>query len=286
MISILDEEGINRKVHNLVKWAGGKGSLMKEIIEKVPKEFNNYYEPFFGGGALFWTLKYMNRITHAVISDLNADLINLLLAVRDNPLELSVDVDKYRDASGAEAYYGIRKAFNESRNGKGINTKRAAMFLYLNRNGYNGLWRTNMIGDYNVPYGGYKKYYLANDEDILFYSSLLRNVTILNSSYVNTVNGANDGDFVYFDPPYFRRNSSNFVQYNANFFREEDHLNLNNIVENLTSRGVRVMITNRHCKEVKSIFRSFRMTVLKNRKPINSIGTARDGFNEVIITNF
>lgn len=286
MISISDQHGLNMRIPNLVKWAGGKTSSLKSIVKAVPKMFNNYYEPFFGGGALFWALKVENKIKHAVISDVNKDLVNLLLAVRDRPNELSYELDKYRDASGADAYYKIRKRFNETRTKELLDTERAAMFLYLNRNGYNGLWRTNAAGEYNVPYGGYKRFYLANDNDIRFYASLLKDTTIMNATYEMPLRNAKKGDFVFLDPPYFRDKDSNFVQYNAHMFREEDHRNLKKITEDLTSREVKVMITNRYCAEVSSIFGSFRMAVFKNRKPINRIGTARSGFNEVVITNF
>lgn len=286
MISVSDWRGVNRRIPNLVKWAGGKTSSLKSILGEVPEIFNNYYEPFFGGGALFWTLKFEKMIRHAVISDVNKDLINLLLSVRDKPTELSLELDKYRNASDAKSYYSVRKRFNERGNKGYLDIKRAAMFLYLNRNGYNGLWRTNTAGEYNVPYGGYKRFYLANESDIQFYSSLLKDTIIMNASYGVPLRNAEEGDFVFLDPPYFRDKHSNFVQYNADLFREEDHLDLKRITDDLTSRGVKVMITNRYCEEVRSIFGSFKMVVFKNRKPINRIGTARTGFNEVVITNY
>lgn len=286
MISVSVRHGVNRRIPNLVKWAGGKTSALKNILKEVPEMFNTYYEPFFGGGALFWTLKFEKMIRHAVISDVNRDLINLLLAVRDRPLELSFEVDKYRNVSGAKSYYSIRKRFNETGNRGYLDIERAAMFLYLNRNGYNGLWRTNTAGEYNVPYGGYRRFYLANESDIQFYSSLLKDTIIMNASYEVPLSNAEKGDFVFLDPPYFRDKNSNFVQYTADLFREEDHLDLKKITDDLTSRGVKVMITNRYCEEVRSIFGSFKMVVFKNRKPINRIGTARTGFNEVVITNY
>ena len=286
MISVSDWNGVIRRIPNLIKWAGGKSSSLKSILQEVPEKFNNYYEPFFGGGALFWTLKFKKIINHAVISDVNKDLINLLLSVRDRPLELSLELDKYRNVSGAEAYYRIRRRFNKTGNREHVDIERAAMFLYLNRNGYNGLWRTNTTGDYNVPYGGYKSYYLANYADIQFYSSMLKDTVIMNASYEVPLRNAEEGDFVFLDPPYFRDKSSNFIQYNADFFREEDHLDLREITGDLASRGVKVMITNKYCEEVISMFETFRMVVFKNRKPINRIGNARAGFNEVVITNF
>ena len=286
MTFVYEWHGKNRRIPNLVKWAGGKSSSMKNLLQEIPTNFNNYYEPFFGGGSLFWTLKNKKKISHAIISDVNGDLINLLLAVKDKPMELSAELEKYRSAAGAEEYYRIRKKFNGCGSTNCIDTERAAMFLYLNRNGYNGLWRTNKTGKYNVPYGGYKRFYLANNEDLELYSTLLKDTTIMNASYPVTLENAENGDFVFLDPPYFREKNSNFVQYNATSFTERDHLNLKNTVEELTNRGVKVMVTNRYCDEIKAIFSSFKMTTFRNRKQINRIGSARMGFNEVMITNF
>ena len=286
MISVSGWDGVQRRIPNLVKWAGGKSGSLNNLLPEIPEKIRNYYEPFFGGGALFWELKFRKKVRHAVISDVNQDLINLLLAVRDRPNELSLELDKYRNLAGDKAYYRIRKRFNETRDRGFVDAERAAMFLYLNRNGYNGLWRTNMVGEYNVPYGGYKKYYLADEADIQFYSSMLRDTVITHTSYEVALRTAEEGDFVFLDPPYFRERTSNFVQYNRDMFREENHRDLKKITDDLTSRGVKVMITDRYCEEIRSIFASFRMAVFKNRKPINRIGNARAGFNEVLITNF
>jgi len=154
MISYQSENG-DVRIRNLIKWAGGKNNLVEKLTNYVPPGFGTYYEPFFGGGSLYWNLKLLGRIEVAVISDINPELVNLLQVIQSRPDDLIVEISNFKCLSGVENFYRIRREFNSYIGRKNRSVEMAAMFIYLNRNGYNGLWRTNKKGEYNVPYGFY-----------------------------------------------------------------------------------------------------------------------------------
>ena len=157
------------RVANLVKWAGGKNMLAGILMKLAPGEFGTYYEPFFGGGSLYWNLKSRDLLEDAVISDLNPDLVNLLQVIKERPDEFVSEIELYRTAYGQKRYYQIRDSFNRLKDKKNKEVERASMFLYLNRNCFNGLWRTNLKGRFNVPYGYYETFHLLSEREIYAY---------------------------------------------------------------------------------------------------------------------
>ena len=285
MISFLKENGLVR-IPNLIKWAGGKNNLVKILMNYVPKEFETYYEPFFGGGSLYWNLKLIGRIENAVISDINSDLVNLLQVVQSRPDELATEISNFRGLGGAENFYRIRDEFNSHTNKRGKSIEKAAMFIYLNRNGYNGLWRTNKKGKYNVPYGYYKSFHLPSFSEILFFSHLLENTVIRCCSYIESIKFCNRDDLVYLDPPYLKAKFSNFTQYSKESFNLEDQWKLANLFGWLTEKGVKIMTTNRQSVEIHSLYHGYAFFTFNNIWSINRNGSDRKGKKEILITNF
>ena len=286
MISVSGRDGVRRRIPNLVKWAGGKNNLVETLMSYVPQEFATYYEPFFGGGSLYWNLKLRGRIEDAVISDINPDLINLLQVVQLKPDDLILEISNFKHLSGVENFYRIRSEFNSYVGRKNRSVELAAMFIYLNRNGYNGLWRTNKKGEYNVPYGFYDSFHLPLHSEILLFSELLEHTTIRCCDYIESIKYCNTGDLVYFDPPYIKEKTSNFTQYAKEEFNFEDHRKLAKRFRYLTDLGILTMTTNRKSDEVQSLYQGYPFVIFENRWSINRNSSDRNGKKELLITNF
>lgn len=153
MIPAFCSEGVQRRIPNLVKWVGGKTSLYRVLRENIPSKFETYFEPFFGGGTMFWNLKNEGKMRRAVISNIDPSLINLLTVVKERPHDLAAEVQNFQDLGGRENYYRIRSEFNSKLRKNNNSVRKAAMFIYLNRNCFNSLWRTNSKGEFNVHHG-------------------------------------------------------------------------------------------------------------------------------------
>ena len=276
----------NVRIPNLLKWAGGKNNLVEKLLEAVPESFGTYYEPFFGGGSLFWNLKLMERIENAVISDINPELVNLLQVIQSRPVDLIAEISNFKDLRGTEHFYSVRSEFNSLIGRTNRTVERAAMFIYLNRNGYNGLWRTNRKGEYNVPCGFYDSFHLPLHSEIFLFNQLLEQATIQCCNYTKAIKYCNKDDLVYLDPPYLKAKPSNFTQYAKEGFNLGDHRKLANCFRSLNKREVMVMTTNRESKEVYSLYAGYPFTILENRWSINRNGSDRNGKRELLITNF
>jgi len=186
----------------LVKWAGGKRQLLPELTKRLPEKWKTYYEPFVGGGALLIELYKKKMLKSAVISDLNEELINLYCVVKNRPYELIEMLSNADFKNEKETYLKLRERFNEIIGNPEYSIERAALLLYLNKHCYNGLWRVNKAGKFNVPFGRYKNPSMPSRKHILEFSSMLKSVEILNLDFEKAVSFASEGDFVYFDPPY------------------------------------------------------------------------------------
>jgi DNA adenine methylase len=283
---VISQKYNNDRVPNLIKWAGGKTSYIDYFLKTVPKDINTYYEPFFGGGALFWRLRLEEMIKNSVISDLNTDLINLLLNVKNDPYNLSISIDKYRNISDSDGYYNIRKEFNSSEWEDISSAEKSAIFLYLNRNCYNGLWRVNKSGKFNVPKGSYKNYFLPDLNTVLFYSELLKNVTIRACDFSQATKTAKKGDFVYLDPPYFKTKSSQFDQYTKDTSEIDMKKSLVKSINRLHKKEVNFMISNRLFKGYEAFFKNFDIEFISSYWPINSKSNGRILHEEILVKNF
>lgn len=261
----------NKKIiEPFLKWAGGKRWLVNSKQFPIPTKINRYFEPFLGGGALFFYL----QPTKALLSDINSELIETFITIRDNHLSLISTLKKHHNLHSKQYYYHIRSSKFEDI------IERAARFIYLNRTCWNGLYRVNLKGEFNVPIGTRSSILRSNDnfEQI---SRMLKNVDIQIADFEATINKAQKGDFVFADPPYtVKHNYNNFVKYNETIFKWRDQIRLKNCLIRAKERGVKILMTNADHVYIKdlyedigqyhSIYRSSSIAAdSKKRKPIS-----------------
>ncbi|MEM0158750.1 MAG: DNA adenine methylase [Thermoplasmataceae archaeon] len=267
----------------VIKWAGGKRQIIPEILRFAPDNFNVYYEPFAGSLALFIALHNAGKLSVSVISDTNPDIYNLYKMVRDYPNDLLEELQNLAFGNNRSDYYAAREAFNSS-DCSGV--VRASLFLYLNRHSYNGLYRVNQSGRFNVPFGSYSMTSLPGEKEIMLLSAALKNCRIERKDFAEAVEAAKENDFVYFDPPYMPLNkTSSFTDYTASGFSYEDQVRLSLAAKNLDKRGVQVMISNADIDAVRELYQSFHFHTVQARRNINSNGRGRGKISELIICN-
>ena len=270
----------------IIKWAGGKRQLLPEIKKRMPKEYNRYYEPFFGGGALFFDVEPHT----AVINDANIQLINVYRQIRRDYVHVCLHLlsfeHKYNGIPSEEdkvKYYNeLRSDFNnycikESE----LSPMSAALFIFLNKSGYNGLYRVNRKGEFNVPSAKRKTIISYDLKNMKAVSSQLQHTHILSGDFERACERATKGDFVFFDSPYY----DTFDNYQANGFSEDDHLRLANLFNTLTEKGVKCMLTNNDCDFIKDLYKGYYIDEVDVRRNINSDASKRTG-KEVIIRNY
>lgn len=268
-----------------IKWAGGKRQLLSQLFKYAPKKYKTYYEPFIGGGALLLALKPQR----AVISDVNEELVYAWNAVKNDPNELITELNEHKKLDSKEHYLNTRIV---DRTGEILNMttiERASRFIYLNKAGYNGLWRVNSKGQNNVPYAYPKTMDLTNN--ILPVSDFLNNsqVEILHSDYKDTVANAKKDDFVYFDPPYIPKTpTSSFTSYTKDGFGLIQQQELRDTALKLAQKGVKVMLSNADVPLVYDLYQddTFNIHRVNARRMINSKGNGRGKVGEVIITTY
>jgi DNA adenine methylase len=245
-----------------------------------PKRFGKYIEPFLGGGAVFFHL----RPKRAILSDSNPDLVNAFQVVRDHPAALMNALDGLaRFRLSEEYFYQIRRWDPSTLSPVG----RAARTFFLNKTCFNGLYRVNSKGAFNVPWGDYKNPSLYDRENILVASALLRRKTILLDDYREVCARARKDDFVYLDPPYHPLSqTSSFTGYTKEDFGERDQIALAEVFGELDSRGCRVMLSNSPTPLVRPLYDKFHVEVLKAKRAINSKGTSRGAIDELLVMNY
>jgi len=258
----------------ILKWAGGKKQLLAELLDKKPVHFNKYIEPFIGGGALYFSLNHPNSI----IADSNEELINLYTVVANNVGELIDLVRTYN--TDEETYYAIRALDIQGLS----DVKRAARMLYLNKTCFNGLWRVNKQGKFNVPYGKRKNPIILNTENLKAASELLKSTTLVLGDYKQVLKDfAAPGDFIYLDPPYLPISpNSDFKRYTKEQFFDEDHQELAKEVKRLHELGCHVILSNSNHPLVYELYSEFDIDVIKTRRNINAKGNKRTGEDVLI----
>ena len=260
-----------------IKWAGGKTRLLPDLRRFRPTSFNTYFEPFLGGGAFFFDLAPIC----AVIGDSNGELLCCYEIVRDCPAELLSALDKFK-VSEAE-YYRIRAIRPEALS----KVERAARFIYLNKTCYNGLYRVNKAGQFNTPFGKYKKVALADLDNIAAASKQMAGVRLINGDYSSVVEEAKAGDFVYFDPPYLPISKfSDFKRYTKEFFYEEDHEELAALFAKLAARGCYVLLSNSYHEKIAALYSGFHQQRVLVPRFVNCKGEGRGNVAELLIANY
>jgi len=267
---------VESKTKPFIKWAGGKGKLVPQLLQKIGREYGIYHEPFLGGGALFWAL----APTHAVLSDSNEHLVNAYIAVRDNVEALITELISY--PHDKRFFYQTRAFF-----GKGNNLQRAASFIYLNKTCFNGLFRVNKSGEFNVPFGDYENPTICNAEALRACNYALRGVDVRQQDFTDVIYRAVKGDLVYFDPPYLPLSAtSSFTAYTSNGFSLADHVRLRDVALELSKCGVRVIISNSAAPAIRDLYADhFDIDVVLAKRSINADAEGRGPIKEFIITS-
>ncbi len=273
-----------------LKWAGGKGQLLEEFEKYFPSNFETYYEPFLGGGAVFFHLVSSSRVAKAVISDSNRDLINCYAAVRDHIEELLTELARLQKfADDKKFFYQARNRFNEVklRDAPEGNVEKAALLIYLNKTCYNGLYRVNSKGEFNVPWGRYKNPTLYVEDNVRAIHRVLKRpeVQLWCNDYAEATASADSKDFIYFDPPYQPvSTTSNFTAYTAESFVMNDQIRLARVFRNLHERRCLLMLSN--SPRVEGLYEGFRTVRLKAARAISCVGSKRGPVEELLILNY
>ncbi len=275
----------NKLVSPFVKWVGGKRQLMDSIMEAIPKNINKstYVEPFIGGGAVLFHLQPKN----AIINDFNSELINVYNVIKDNLEELIVDLKKHKN--DPDYFYDIRKLDRSQDFEETGKIERASRLIYLNKTCYNGLYRVNNAGEFNSPFGRYKNPNIVNEPVLRAVSSYLNsnNVQISNKDYDDILKGLDKSSFVYLDPPYHPiSESSNFTGYVQGGWNIFDQVRLREACDDLTSRGIKFLLSNSASDFIKDQYSEYNISVVKATRTINSDAEKRGEVDEVLIRNY
>jgi DNA adenine methylase len=262
-----------------LKWVGGKRQLLPQLVRHAPKpnEIGTYYEPFLGGGALFFHL----RPARAVLSDSNARLIRAYQGLRDDVNGVIDRLKTYRHLHDKDFFLKMRGLKVDDQIDAGV----AAWLIYLNRTAYNGLYRVNSRNLFNVPFGEYKNPMICDEENLQACARVLKGATKIEvRDFAEVVKDATQGDFVYFDPPYASlTNTSNFTDYTSEGFGDRDQIRLRDVAEDLKSRGVRVLVSNSSAKRVSEWYKKFKRVSVGARRSVNCKPGSRGLVQELLI---
>jgi len=271
-----------------VKWAGGKRQLIPQIEKHLPEKFSSYFEPFLGGGALLFHLLSENENLKGYVSDLNSDLILSYVTIRDNLSSLLKSLQKHSDnyfSDSKSYYYSVRESNPKSQ------IEKVSRLLFMNRTCFNGLYRVNSKGKFNVPLGRYSNPNIVQEENLMSVNQFFNHnkIIIKCQDFSSTVEKAKKGDFVYFDPPYQPvSKTANFTSYTNGNFGLNDLKRLAKVSNQLAKKGVNVLLSNSSSKQVRDLFSSKDLKIIKieANRAINSDSNKRTGHSELLIKNY
>ena len=259
-----------------LKWAGGKRAALPALTPLMPPAYGDYYEPFVGGGALFFALEP----GRAFLNDANEELVNCYAVVRDRVEELLVALARH--VNTAEHFRQVRAQRPDELD----DVARAARLLFLNRTCFNGLYRVNRRGEFNTPYGRYRNPTLVPEPVLRAASAALRTATLTAGGYREACATTGPGDLVYFDPPYVPAGGyADFRRYHRDQFREDDHEDLARLFKELDARGCHVRLSNAHTPYVLDLYADWTIHEVTTRRAINSNGDGRGPVREVLVAN-
>lgn len=274
----------NELVAPVLKWVGGKRQLLSVLIPLLPKTIDVYCEPFLGGGALLFSL----QPEKAIINDINKDLIIMYNVIKNDVDLLIKELQKHKNES--DYFYEIR---NWDRDKTFYNNltdiQKASRIIYLNKTCFNGLFRVNSSGQFNVPFGNYKNPNIINTETLKAVNSYFKDskIKILNVNYDNILTNISNRTFVYLDPPYDPiSNTSNFTNYSSVGFFKDDQIKLKNHCDNLTKKNIKFMLSNSSTDFIKELYKDYNITIVQAKRSINSNSSKRGNIDEVIIRNY
>lgn len=274
------------QVPTFVKWAGGKSQLLEQFDKFYPKEIDYYVEPFLGSGAVFFHIKRKYNPKKVLLADINEELINTFIVVRDRVEELIELLRQHKEKhnkDNKEYYYNIRSIDTEQLN----DVEKAARFIYLNKTCFNGLYRVNSKGKFNVPIGSYKTPSILQEEILREASKLLQGADIRVLDFRDFTKIDIDKAFVYFDPPYYPLSkTSSFTSYTKGNFLEEEQEELAGVYKKLHIKGCKLMLSNSKHTFIESLYKGFKIECVLARRMINCDATKRGAITEYVITNY
>lgn len=265
-----------KSIDAFLKWAGGKRWLINNYSHLFPEDYNDYYEPFLGSGSVFFAL----RPKKSILSDINQDLVNTYIAIKENPKNVTKLLKKHHSLHCKEYYYTLRKS--KPRTPASI----AARLIYLNRTCWNGLYRVNKKGFFNVPIGN-RTNILRDTDNFEFVSESLKNSKIVNSDFESLIKKAKCNDLIFADPPYtVKHNLNNFVKYNDKLFSWDDQVRLKDCLDKATSRGAKFIVTNADHESIHELYSDYSITPLSRPSTMAANSNNRGQTSEVIIKNW
>ena len=273
----------NPLVRPFLKWAGGKRQLLNVLKEHLPKKYKTYYEPFVGGGAFLFNLQPQN----ALINDSNEELINCYRVIKNSVNELIEDLRRHKNQE--DYYYKMRELDRKTSFDKKTPVQRASRIIYLNKTCYNGLFRVNSRGQFNVPFGRYKNPNILDEAVLRAVSNYLNenHVEILNGDFHKAVETARKGDFIYFDPPYDPvSNTASFTGYDINGFNRHEQERLKNTVDELDKKGCYVLLSNAYTDFIVDLYKDYERVRVSAIRAINSNAKKRGRVDEILVKNY
>ncbi len=278
---------ISKKAKPFLKWVGGKTQLLTQLDALFPQKYNSYFEPFIGGGAVFFALNPKK----AHINDVNKTLVQTYKNIKENVDELIKSLRKIEKdfiskntEERKEFYYSIREKYNSL---PAVDFKKSLYFLFFNKTAFNGVYRENSKGGFNVPMGSYTNPKIVDEENLRLVSETLSHTKITSGSFADAVKNAKAGDFVYFDPPYHPLSeTSSFTSYSKDSFSMDDQIKLRDLFVELDKKGVYVMLSNSSAPFIKEIYSGYKQIPVYASRMINSKSDRRGKISEVVIVNY
>lgn len=272
------------KAEPFLKWAGGKGQLLRQYELYFPERFNNYLEPFVGGGAVFFYLCNTGRLNNGkrvILIDSNNELVNCYRVIKENVERLIGLLNNPKFKNIEKVYYEIRAKEPTDK------FERTARTIYLNKTCFNGLYRVNSKGKFNVPFGRYKNPMICNADNLRTVSIALRNVEILCADFERCLEFARRHDFIYLDPPYQPLSkTSSFISYTKAPFSEKDQRRLHVVFKELDKIGCKLMLSNSDTHLIRKLYKDFRIEVVYAKRAINCKASGRGEISELVILNY
>ena len=265
-----------------IKWAGGKRQLLEQFKPYFPKHIERYFEVFVGGGAVLFHIIKTHKPRYVFISDINEELINTYGIIKNDVENLIKELTKLKKLHNKENYYKIR-----SEDPKLLSPlSRASRFIYLNKTCFNGLYRVNSKGGFNVPIGSYKNPSILMEKELREISKLLKKVKMKVMGFEKITRQTRKGDFIYFDPPYYPLKRDSFTTYAKEKFLDKEHKKLANVFKKLDKKGCKVMLSNSDTPFTNELYKDYNINFVQANRMINCDGKNRGKINEIVVTNY
>jgi len=281
--ALAEKTKVSYQVPTLVKWAGGKKQLLTQFDKFFPNKIERYIESFVGGGAVAFHIIKRFEPKFVLLSDINEELVNAYNTVKNDVPELISALTMLAKNHSKEFYYKVREIDPNTLS----NIETAARFIYLNKTCFNGLYRVNSQGKFNVPIGSYKNPQIVDVKSLLEINKLLKNTTIKAMSFENVLDLAKSGDFIYLDPPYYPvKEGKSFTRYSKNDFSKADQEKLADLFNKLDSLGCNVMLSNSDTEFIRNLYKQYFENIVQARRMINCDATNRGMVSEIVVTNY